>query len=1502
MIIVFLSNIFKPCYLKITAMKSRTIFFIALIHFLIFNEHAYSQSYFKRASSGIEEIPRHEKEGVVGEKSSKQDRPKKLDHVEIQKELALLPKSDQMDMSSFRGMGIQSVAEGDSLALVKLYQDWNGNRWKNKDGWLSSPVSEWYGVVVENERVVRLELEDNNMNGDVPEEIGVLTELTHLRLAGNYLYNILAFNDQQIFKPLTQLQVVSYTGYLGGLYNFEDATQLRELYLIDAQIDGDYFSYDTESSLDFIGNYFLQLERLHLVNNNLFQVMPESLGNLQLLTHLRITRATLNRFDYSNNDTDFPDSFVNLEQLQELEMVNCSLERIPDLRVLPALVAIDFRENRIPFLYIQPNVSTTFNTVLFHPQRKFPLTNTFHSLRVMEIEEEVFIETNIPGATIFRLFKDGSDIDASTGGSFFVGNADPDLEGQYFIRATNTALPDIVLETERVNLEYINFEFDPDEEAALEALFNALDGENWEQNFGWLQEPLLLDAMWQWHGLVTKNGKVREIYLHSNKLKGELPVELEAFSKLERLDLSENQISGTLPENMGSMIALNSLHLYHNSLEGDLPASMANLVNLRDINLRRNNFTGAIPAGLGSAKGLVNFDISENDFTELPELVFDINDDFFYPFNVRVANNRLNFSSLIRLSEIAELFPNPSDITFSFRQKKLDSSSSFSTDATSIVLSAPFDGAGTTVDWFKNGRLYESGSTGDLILAGDNISGFYQAVASNPQMSKLKLSSGFKVVRNTRLEATSLVVDNRPDRPADFRSIEDAVQASIARDTIYVMGSDLPYQGFSLTTPKVIYGPGYFLEINPDTQLEKKEAVVSGESYVIDWKSSDFAGSGSEIYGLVLDSLTIQANYRNPAVLDVSDFSDSSFDYDYETFISENEERATDTLKNVSIMRNKIGHLQLWGNNSQLALHQNFIDDLFMIGSYIDPFDETGEYQDENYSTLVNFSAQNNIIRNLGNLIDALEGNEGVDTYYAYEQENNLFGENSIEQNVIFRYGMQADFFFQNNMFERFDISSELFEGNYVGTFEEFFEDNSGSLIHDRDFQLREGSPAIGAGTAGIDQGAFGGDRPYVLSGLPPVPAVIDARVMENGDLQVRARQNASSGLINRIQYEVYVDDALENQGEIVVDEPDTNVEVTITSTMLGVVVEDQDMVIRLKAFDDNQVASHQASFAATFRLQSFNVSGEVVRIGSEEGITNFRLVLIQIDTVLSTYDTVQSIQNTSANTFSLENVLPGLYLLGVSPDEEEYPRALSAYYKEALFWDEADTLLVLGDTAGVLIEVTFLAEPASGDREILGVFEEELSINSRLIERTRVANARVTVRRSTSTSKGLDEDFVIVAETFTDANGQFRFDDLIPALYRIRFDYPGAPMDEARNIDIDLRENQRTEVVATIIDGRIVVEEKITLAASPFEKEITIFPNPTSDRLSIRMDKKWGACEFELIDLQGRRLLNGILHDEGEYASASLELSQFKEGLYLIQLRHTSTDQKGIVKVLLKK
>jgi hypothetical protein len=81
------------------------------------------------------------------------------------------------------------------------------------------------------------------------------------------------------------------------------------------------------------------------------------------------------------------------------------------------------------------------------------------------------------------------------------------------------------------------------------------------------------------------------------------------------------------------------------------------------------------------------------------------------------------------------------------------------------------------------------------------------------------------------------------------------------------------------------------------------------------------------------------------------------------------------------------------------------------------------------------------------------------------------------------------DGYVQNNIFrgEVFVYGSNNIVSNNVTDNGQVF---VGTGSTDGQWQLKPGSPAIGAGVGGVDCGMFGGDSPYVLSGIPSIPTI----------------------------------------------------------------------------------------------------------------------------------------------------------------------------------------------------------------------------------------------------------------------------------------------------------------------------------------------------------------------------------------------------------------------------
>ena len=146
---------------------------------------------------------------------------------------------------------------------------------------------------------------------------------------------------------------------------------------------------------------------------------------------------------------------------------------------------------------------------------------------------------------------------------------------------------------------------------ALVALYNATDGENWNQSDNWLSDA----PLGEWKGVLTDDRRVVVLYLGDNGLTGEIPPELGSLSNLTALYLDTNALSGEIPPELGSLSNLTDLSLHGNDLSGAIPAELGSLSNLAELDLRNNALSGAIPAELGSLSNLTNLRLLSNDLS-----------------------------------------------------------------------------------------------------------------------------------------------------------------------------------------------------------------------------------------------------------------------------------------------------------------------------------------------------------------------------------------------------------------------------------------------------------------------------------------------------------------------------------------------------------------------------------------------------------------------------------------------------------------------------------------------------------------------------------------------------------------------------------------------------------------------------------------------------------------------------------------------------------------------
>jgi hypothetical protein len=307
------------------------------------------------------------------------------------------------------------------------------------------------------------------------------------------------------------------------------------------------------------------------------------------------------------------------------------------------------------------------------------------------------------------------------------------------------------------------------------------------------------------------------------------------------------------------------------------------------------------------------------------------------------------------------------------------------------------------------------------------------------------------------VNATSWRVNNNPAVNADFATFEAAVAGASAGDTLYLEGSQDSYGECTLTKPLVIIGPGYYLTENDSTQAINLEANFV--SFVI-----DSTASGSKIYGCEFDDqVYINGSY-------------------------------------VVFARNWVYGHSGYGNGIKLAW-DNAIINCSILQNFVNKITD-GYYV--YYPTAHNTLIANNII---GGQIQLKASASSVILNNVVREAINVHN-SVIKNNIHYSAGGNGFVENENNLFEyNITIKANMPDGagNQTGVDPAtVFVDFGGTLGYSTDgkWQLKEGSPAIGAGDGGVDCGAFGDPTPYVLSGLPAVPHIFEATVPTAGSAQ----------------------------------------------------------------------------------------------------------------------------------------------------------------------------------------------------------------------------------------------------------------------------------------------------------------------------------------------------------------------------------------------------------------
>ena len=146
---------------------------------------------------------------------------------------------------------------------------------------------------------------------------------------------------------------------------------------------------------------------------------------------------------------------------------------------------------------------------------------------------------------------------------------------------------------------------------ALLRLYTDLGGAGWTDRTNWGRG--FVDS---WHGVTVENGRVTELTLGNNNVRGTLSAPavdsaLAQLSGLRVLDLSNNGLTGTVPRSIGKLTLLETLNLSKNKLTGNLK-DLCGLVRLRDLDVSNNALRDSLSGVLCCLTSLERANVSNN--------------------------------------------------------------------------------------------------------------------------------------------------------------------------------------------------------------------------------------------------------------------------------------------------------------------------------------------------------------------------------------------------------------------------------------------------------------------------------------------------------------------------------------------------------------------------------------------------------------------------------------------------------------------------------------------------------------------------------------------------------------------------------------------------------------------------------------------------------------------------------------------------------------------------
>lgn len=456
----------------------------------------------------------------------------------------------------------------DSLALVAFYNATDGPNWINNTNWLSGSIKNWFGITLTPDgcNITAIELNNNNLSGSLPIEIGSFPELKTLKLNNN-----------------------QFTGTIPSIIK-----QLSNLSHID--LGSNQLTGNVPSGIGQLPNL-----QSFLIENNLLEDLP-ALNNVKNQFTCQNNYFTFDDFEhsidlYNNNSvtrTNAPQfKFENDTSITIIEGSSLTLSRLcggsqnhytwwkDDVR-------IDVDSPELTFSRVQlSDAGTYWVSVIsdFGFDNLELLSNPIH----LVVEEHCLRNDSLVLVALYNA-TDGPNWNNNEN---WLSGPVNSWFGISSLSSNGCNITGIQLENNNLNGSL------PSEITSLSFLNSLKLGENNIEG----QVPNNI-------GQLTN---LEILTLNENSISGTLPQSIWNLQNLTTLDVSNNQLSGTLSNEVENLSKLQYFSIANNAIGGVLPAGIKNFDKLETFNIENCEFRGNVSV-FSSIRNLKYCNVALNKF------------------------------------------------------------------------------------------------------------------------------------------------------------------------------------------------------------------------------------------------------------------------------------------------------------------------------------------------------------------------------------------------------------------------------------------------------------------------------------------------------------------------------------------------------------------------------------------------------------------------------------------------------------------------------------------------------------------------------------------------------------------------------------------------------------------------------------------------------------------------------------------------------------------------